>query len=122
MGKGDAEKVLAGAGELLGPNNAMIESLDIFPSVTLLSLGLLSETAEGNDVVADDDETTGVADTKSLNSELRPSKSWAEELVGTFETAGAGAANEDDEDISNPNKSEAKELLADLVTELVTCC
>ena len=85
--------------------------------------GLLSETAEGNDVVADDDETTGVADTKSLNSELRPSKSWAEELVGTFETAGAGAAaNEDDEDISNPNKSEAKELLADLVTELVTCC
>ena len=85
--------------------------------------GLLSETAEGIDVVAvDDDETTGVAETKSLNSELRPSKSWAEELVGTFETAGAGADNEDDEDISNPNKSEAKELLADLVTELVTCC
>ena len=84
--------------------------------------GLLSETAEGIDVVADDDETTGVADTKSLNSELRPSKSWAEELVGTFETTGAGAANEDEEDISNPNKSEAKELLADLVTELVTCC
>ena len=38
MGKGDAEKVVAGAGELLGPNNAMIESLDILPSVALVSV------------------------------------------------------------------------------------
>lgn len=102
----------------------MIESLDILPSVALVSVGLLSEAAEGNDVVVEDDDdeaTAGVAETKSLNSELSPNRSWAEELLGILDTAGAGATAGAGEDISSPSRSEAKELLADLGTELFTC-
>ena len=71
----------AGVGELLGPNNAMMESLLILPSVTELLVAVASLETDSEAVLAgdtddaiDDDDTAG-ADTNPLNSELRPSRS-----------------------------------------------
>ena len=63
----------AGAGEALGPNSAMMESLDILPSVTQLAascLGLVSAGTEGEELGTA--AGAGLADSNPPNSEFKP--------------------------------------------------
>lgn len=106
----------------MGPNNAMIESLLILPSVTELLVAVASLVTDSEavvagdtDVVIDDDDTAG-ADTNPLNSELRPSRSWAEALLGTLEAVDEGVADDVDDDSDNPSKSDSR-VLADFTID-----
>ena len=101
----------------------MIESLLILPSVTELLVAVVSLETDSEAVLAgdtddatDDDDTAG-ADTNPLNSELRPSRSWAEALLGTLEAVDdEGVADDVDDDSDNPNKSDSR-VLADFTID-----
>jgi len=70
----------------MGPNRARMELLDIFPSTPVLaplSPGLLSDTLGAE---LGTETGLGLVETKSPNSEFRPSKSFVEELLGTLAT------------------------------------
>ena len=96
-----------------------MESLDILPlsvlSVAAADVGMLLAAVDCCCVAAG----AGVADTKPLNSLLRPSRSWAEAELGTLAADEAEEGVEEEEDSDNPNKSVSK-VLADLTILLAT--